>query len=72
VPNCAVELRSCALNAWSTADWMVAAGVDGSKIRTFGPRSGVSEVGRPGPLVVVVGVGVGLETLVKTWNSQSE
>ncbi len=67
LPNCAVGLRSCALNAWSTAVWMVAAEVPLSKIRTFAPKSGVSEVGSAGP----VGVGV-LVVVPKTWNSQSE
>ncbi len=47
---------------------MVAADVDWSKIRTFWPKSGVSEVGRLG----VVGGFVGFEPVPNTWNSQSE
>ncbi len=45
MPNCAVGLTSCELKAASTADWMVAADVLESKILTFGPKSGVSDVG---------------------------
>ena len=45
LPNCAVGLSSSELKALSRADWIDAADIDGSKILTLAPKSGVSDVG---------------------------
>ena len=53
-PNWAVGLRFIELKALSTLERIVAIGVDGSKIATLGPKSGVSEVGSVPTLLVVI------------------
>src|SRR5215471_8490994 len=58
---CAVWVSFCALKSASSCAWIVAADMVGSKMRTFGPKFGVSDwVGHTPDEGLVLGVGDGL------------
>jgi hypothetical protein len=52
--NCAVSVSFWLLKSVSSWAWIVAADMPGSKMRTFGPKSGVSDcVGQPAWVPIV-------------------